>query len=105
MAVTKRKRRRETYSSLNKVELIRGGKPYFDRLLEMIAAAKDTVHVQTYILDDDKTGKMVVDALKDAVKRKVKVYLLADGYASKSITKQFIADMKKAGIHFRYFNP
>jgi cardiolipin synthase len=93
------------YTLRNKVKFVRGGKEYFDQLLKMIREAKDTIHLQTYIYDDDETGKQVTDALKDAVKRGVMVYLIADGYASQIMSKRFIGRMKEAGIHFRFFEP
>lgn len=105
MSARKKNRQSEGYTSLNKVKLVRGGKPYFDCLLQMIETAKESIHLQTYIYDDDETGKQVADALKAAVKRNVQVYLLADGYASKVMSKAFIKDLREADIHFRFFNP
>jgi cardiolipin synthase len=95
----------EHYTNLNRVELVRGGKPYFDRLLQMIGSAQETIHVQTYIYDSDETGQLVADALAGAVKRNVQVYLLADGYASKRMSKSFINTLKEGGINFHFFNP
>ncbi len=63
----------------NRVTLIRGGKSYFDLLLQLIAHAKESIHLQTYIYDDDETGQMIAVALKQAAARGVKVYLIADG--------------------------
>jgi cardiolipin synthase len=93
------------YSSVNRVKLIRGGKPYFDLLLQMIAGAKESIHLQTYIYDDDETGIAVAEALKEATLRNVKVYLMADGYASQVMSQSFINEMRAAGIHFRFFEP
>ncbi len=93
------------YSSYNKIKLIRGGKPYFDLLLQLIDQAEETIHLQTYIFDDDETGNLVAEALKAAARRKVTVHLLADGYASQVMSKHFIAAMKDAGISFRFFEP
>jgi cardiolipin synthase A/B len=93
------------YTTVNQVKLIHAGKEFFDKLLELIHKATESIHIQMYIFDDDETGQMVVDALKLAVQRKVAVYLLADGYASQSLTRQFIDDLRIAGIHFRYFEP
>jgi len=104
MAVRRKRKSADSFSSLNKVELIRGGKPYFDRMLQMIGTARETIHLQTYIYASDETGTMVADALKEAVKRKVRVYLLTDGYASRTMSKTFIKELKAAGIHFRFFN-
>jgi cardiolipin synthase len=87
------------------VRLVQGGKEYFDLLLQLITAAKDTIHLQTYIYDDDETGELVATALKAAVKRGVKVYLLADGYASQVMSQHFIDGLRDAGIQFRFFEP
>lgn len=105
MSSRKRKRNSAHYTSHNRVKLIRGGTAYFDCLLSMINGAVESIHLQTYIYDGDETGKQIADALKEAVKRKVKVYLLVDGYASKSIPKGFVKEFHEAGIHFRFFNP
>lgn len=95
----------DTYTQLNRVTLIRGGTAYFDLLLQLIDAAEESIHIQTYIYADDATGRRVAEALKQAVKRKVAVYLVADGYASQSISSAFIDELKDAGIHFRFFAP
>ncbi|MBP6287371.1 MAG: phospholipase [Ferruginibacter sp.] len=65
--------------------------------------AKESIHLQTYIYEDDETGRLVANALKEAVLRNVEVHLMADGYASQAMSKSFIADLKNAGIHFRFF--
>lgn len=93
------------YSPGNNTKLIRGGKAYFDLLLNLINQANESIHLQTYIFDDDETGIMVADALKAAVKRNVAVHLMADGYASQVMSSRFIADLKNAGIQFRFFEP
>lgn len=95
----------EHYTIRNRLQLIRGGRGYFDCLLNMIANAKDTIHLQTYIFDDDETGTQVADALKAAATRGVKVYMLCDGYASKVMSRTFVHELGAAGIHFRFFNP
>ena len=93
------------YSARNKVKFIRGGKEYFDLLLHLINKATDSIHLQTYIYDDDETGRQVADALKAAVKRNVAVYLLTDGYASQIMSQNFIDELRAAGIHFHFFEP
>lgn len=89
----------------NIVSVIRGGKDYFDKLLELIDTALYSIHLQVYILSDDETGMLVTDALLRAAKRGVAVYMLADGYASRSLPGHFIRDVKEGGIHFRFFEP
>ena len=93
------------YTAINQVKLIRAGKEYFNLLQELIHSANESIYIQSYIFDDDETGTLVADALKQAVKRKVNVYLMADGYASQGMTKSFIRELRTAGIHFRFFEP
>ena len=93
------------YSIHNKVELVRGGKPYFDRLVKMIDDAAVSVHLQVYIFDDDETGRLVAAALKRAAGRGVTIFVLADGYASQSLPDKFVTGLRDAGIQFRFFEP
>lgn len=98
-------KKKDAFTSPNKVKLVKGGKEYFDLLIKLISEAKESIHLQTYIYDNDETGKQVGDALKTAVKKGVEVYLLADGYASQVMSQKYINELKEAGIHFRYFEP
>ncbi|MBK7883366.1 MAG: hypothetical protein IPJ81_05955 [Chitinophagaceae bacterium] len=93
------------YSPCNKVKLVRGGREYFDMLLLLINNAKESIHLQSYIYSDDETGCLIADALQAAVKRNVQVYLLADGYASQALSKEFIDGLNDAGINFKFFEP
>ena len=89
----------------NRVRLVRGGNDYFKTLKEMIDAAQRLIYLQVYILDDDETGTMIAGALKHAASRGVEVFVLADGYASRNLSRSFIDDLRTAGIHFRFFDP
>jgi cardiolipin synthase A/B len=94
-----------TTFSKNKIQLIQSGKPYFDLLLQLISQATESIHLQTYIFNDDETGRSIINALKIASNKKVKIYLLVDGYASKNLSKVFIENLKKENIEFRFFKP
>lgn len=93
------------YTHNNRVTLVRGGKQYFDYLIQLILSAEETLHLQTYIFADDETGQIIADALIKARQRGVKVFLMVDGYASQSLDRQFIMRIKKNGIRFRFFEP
>lgn len=93
------------YTMHNNVKLVRGGKEYFDLLEDLITNARTSVHLQTYIFNEDYTGNRIVDSLIDAAGRGVQVFIVLDGYASRNISKSCIEKFKSAGIHFRWFNP
>jgi cardiolipin synthase len=73
--------------------------------VEAIDIAKQFIHFQTYILDDDETGRKILNALKRASERGVRVYFLLDGYGGSSFPAQLIEEIEKAGILFRKFSP
>ena len=58
--------------------LISSGTNFFDQLERIIDAAKTEIHFQTYIFENDTTGQQIVNALKRAASRNVKIYLLLD---------------------------
>lgn len=99
-----RKKKPSRYTE-NKVRFVRGGREYFQLLLELINSAKDSVHLQTYIYDEDETGNEVAAALIAAAQRGVSVYLMVDGYASQALSKPFIKKLQDASVHFRFFEP
>jgi cardiolipin synthase A/B len=74
---------RNKYSTQRRLERVNGGQEYFEYLHRMIDGAARSIHIQMYILSYDETGKMVVDWLRAAAERGVKIYILVDGYASK----------------------
>lgn len=87
------------------VELLKGGKPFFNCLHNLISNAKETIQLQVYIFSSDETGKWISEALVEAAKRGVKVYIVLDGYASQSLSNKIIQEWKAAGINFRFFEP
>ena len=96
---------RRDYKSGHAVELLRSGKQYFTACMREIDKAKHFIHFQTYIVDDDETGRRFVNALIKAAKRGVRVYFLLDAYGGSSFSKNLIDEVAEAGILFRKFSP
>lgn len=95
----------EKFSLQNKVQIIKGGSDFFNTLLHEIENAKETIYFQTYIFANDNTGNSVLNALIAAARKKIKIYLLLDGFGSKDFDKKNIELLKKEGIEFRFFAP
>jgi Phosphatidylserine/phosphatidylglycerophosphate/cardiolipin synthases and related enzymes len=93
------------YTNFNRVRLVRGGRDYFNELADLIRKATQSIHLQVYIFIADETGQLIAEELIEAAKRGVQVFVLADGYASKDLPKEFIRRMRSAGIRFRFFEP
>jgi cardiolipin synthase len=94
-----------TYTRHNRVQMVHGGGEYFRIMEEMIDSANSTIHLQVYIYDGDETGRKIGVALKRAAARGLKVYLLVDGYASKSLDEGFIEELRSGSVHFSFFEP
>ncbi len=94
----------DQYIKASSVQLIHSGDEFFRVAKEMIHSAQKVIHLQTYIFGEDQTGKEISDALIEASKRGVKVLVLVDGYGSKELSRNFITQMKNAGIQFRFFS-
>ena len=96
---------RYDYKNGHSVGLLRSGESYFAACEKAIDEAKHYIHFQTYIVDDDETGRRFVNALKRAVDRGVRVYFLLDAYGGGSFSKDLKKKVEEAGILFRMFSP
>jgi cardiolipin synthase len=96
---------RHDYRDGHSIELLRSGENFFAACEKAINEAKQYIHFQTYIVDDDQTGRRIVDALIRAAERGVRVYFLLDAYGGNSFSKNLIDKVEKAGIFFRLFSP
>src|SRR3970282_1746096 len=92
-------------ASSESVELVHSGADYFSRLEHIIQDAKYEIHLQFYIFRNDSTGNKILEELKKAASRRVKIYILLDGFGSYSFSKEVIVDLKNLGINFRLFSP
>jgi len=96
---------RHDYRSGHSVELLQSGENFFAACEKVIDAAKLFIHFQTYIVDDDETGRRIVNALIRAAGRGVRIYFLLDAYGGSSFSKELTKNVEDAGILFRRFSP
>jgi cardiolipin synthase len=87
------------------IDLVHSGDDYFLRMKNIIENTQEEIHLQTYILENDETGTTIATCLKEAARRKVKVYVLLDAYGSAKLPFSFTQDFIKHGISFRFFSP
>lgn len=92
------------YHHNHAVQLVHGGKTYFDKLIAMIDGASNCIHLQTYIYENDATGQQVTQALIAAAGRGVAIYVLLDSYGSEGWKQSWPSALEEAGVHFRWFS-
>jgi cardiolipin synthase len=88
----------------NAVRLLKDGCENYPCWLDAIKAARQWIHFETYILHDDKIGRVFAEALADAARRGVKVRLLVDWLGNLMKTSpKFWRTLRNAGVEARSF--
>ena len=89
----------------NKVDIFTNGYDFILTLLYNIGQAKDHIHLDTYILEDDALGYLVADALIDKAEQGVEVRLIYDDVGCWKVKDAFFERMRDAGIDVHAFMP
>ncbi len=88
----------------NAVRLLKDGRENYPCWLEAIRTAQQRIHFETYILHDDKIGKVFAAALAERARAGVKVRLLVDWLGSfMKSSPGFWRGMRRAGVDVRTF--
>jgi cardiolipin synthase len=97
-----------TQSSLdpgNHVQLLENGDQYFPLLLRDIAAAKESVHVESYIWWKGAICGQIANALASKAKQGVEVRLLIDASGGHKMDRDLEKLMIDSGVRFVRFHP
>ena len=89
----------------NKVTLLQDGAATYAAMFGAIRQARDHIHLETYIIEDDATGHEFSDLLMQAQARGVQVRLIYDSVGGINTPKAFFERLTKAGIAVLEFNP
>ena len=89
----------------NQVTLLQNGEAFFPAIEQAFDRAKSEIYLVTYIYRDDSTGQKIAAALKRAVLRGVRVYVVVDGYGASDLPDALRDQMRQDGIELRIFRP
>jgi cardiolipin synthase len=89
----------------NSVRLLTNGEDMFATLSEQIRNAKHSIHITTFILGRDETGKKLVRLLAARAREGVKVRLLLDAVGSVFTSGRFVQPIRDAGGEVARFLP
>ena len=89
----------------NRVALLENGEAFFARAFAAIAAAREEILLETFILFEDKAGRELHRQLTAAARRGVRVEVMVDGYGSPRFSPSFLDGLAEAGVTFRVFDP
>ena len=82
----------------NEVEIFTNGKDKFDAFKRDLLAAEKYIHIQYYIIENDKIGNEIGDILKQKVKEGVKVRVLYDHVGSFHFDMSYFKKLRKEGV-------
>ena len=89
----------------NKVTLLENGPRTYAAMLAAIAAARDHINMETYILEDDEAGEQFASALIARQRAGVTVNLIRDSVGTIGTKAEFFQRLGDAGIKIVEFNP
>src|SRR5574344_9365 len=89
----------------NEVEIYTSGYEFFPALLSAIRHAKEHIHLDTFIFDDDPLGMLISDALIDKAREGVEIKVIYDDVGCWSVKNRFFERMREEGIEVYPFLP
>ncbi len=87
----------------NRITLLETGSAYFPALREAIDAATHEIHLETYIFEDDDTGRLIAAALSRAASRGVKVRVMVDGCGAREFPVKLMPGLEASGVRVQVF--
>jgi cardiolipin synthase len=94
-----------SYNQGNHTELLPCGASTYHRLLQEIENAEHTIHIATYILGSDQSGRTITDLLAKRAAEGVTVRLLLDSLGSWNCTRVARRKIRQAGGSVAMFMP
>ena len=89
----------------NQVDIMTDGYAFYPELLKDINEAKDHIHIDMYIIEDDALGRLVSDALIQKAHEGVEVRIIFDDVGCWKTSHRFIETMRRGGIEIVPFLP
>lgn len=89
----------------NHIVLLQNGEAYFPALEQALDQATHDVYLESYIFENDHTGRRIAEALRRAALRGVTTHMLIDGFGSNSLPQTMIDYLEEAGVMVLKFRP
>jgi len=82
----------------NEVKIFQDGNTAFDSIIDTLYTATSSIHIEFYIINNDKLGNRIKNILITKAKEGVKVRVLFDDVGSWSLPKKFVRELRSAGV-------
>ncbi len=89
----------------NKVTLLADGQAAYAAMFKAMQSARDHIHLETYIIDDDDVGRQFSDLMLKRRAEGVQVSLIYDSVGSFTNPASFFKRLRDGGVQVVEFNP
>jgi len=89
----------------NKVTLLSDGPATYAAMFKIIQNARDHINLESYIIEDDETGRKFADLLLQKQAQGVQVNIIFDSMGSMKSPASFFQRLRDGGIQVVEFNP
>ena len=89
---------RSPLTANNSLKILINGENKFPEVIEAMKAAKNHIHLEYYIYEDDEIGREMEKVMIQKVKEGVTVRFIYDDFGSASIRKKLVPRLKEAGV-------
>jgi cardiolipin synthase A/B len=89
----------------NKVTLLADGQATYTAMFKVLQNARDHINLESYIIEDDETGRKFADLLLQKQAEGVRVNLIYDSVGSMKTPASFFQRLRDGGIQVVGFNP
>jgi cardiolipin synthase len=94
-----------TWREGHQLVLLQGGDHFFPALVEAMDAARQVVHIETYIFEFQGSALAVAEALERTARRGVEVRLVVDGVGTPAMPAEWRQRFDAAGVKWRIYSP
>ena len=91
--------------AFNKIDVFSDGETTFESIFEAIRNAKDHIHIEFFIFDDDKISNKLRELLIQKADEGVRIRMIYDYWGSFKLSKKYIKSLRSSGIYVRPFLP
>lgn len=89
----------------NKIEILSTGEGTFESMFDTIKNAKEHIHLEFFIFDDDNISNKLRELLIQKAKEGVRVRMIYDYWGSFGLTKKYIKSLRDGGVYVKPFLP
>ncbi|MDR1406147.1 MAG: cardiolipin synthase [Prevotellaceae bacterium] len=86
------------FTEHNHVEIYSSGETTLSAMKDAIGRASDSIHLESYIIEDDEIGNEIKDLLIRKAREGVEVRVIYDDVGSWNLSKKYVQSLRQAGV-------